>query len=231
MFEAIAESAVRLCGAHYGSTMLLDGDVMHLAAHKGQSAQWLETVSRQFPHKITRDLIAGWAILDREIVHVTDMQNDARFPTSQVLARTMAYCTAMCVPMLRGDTAIGAILVFRQDVHPFDDSEIGLLRTFADQAVIAIENARLFEEVQARTREVTEALEYQTATSDVLQVISSSLGQIQPVYETMLAKALHHCDAKFGGLFRYEEGAFRGVAGSGIPEGLLVAASVRSLKR
>src|SRR5262249_31575738 len=172
VFEAIAESAVRLCGANYGSTMRLDGGSLHLVAHRGQSAQWLETVSRLFPHPLTRDLIAGCAILDREIVHVEDLQNDARFPASRALAQTMGYRTGLCVPMMRGGAPIGAILVFRQDVRPFAEPEIALLRTFADQAVIAIENSRLFEAEQASKRELTEALEQQTATADVLKVIS-----------------------------------------------------------
>src|SRR5215475_6721671 len=204
VFAAIAESAVRLCGANYGSTMRLDGDVMTLVAHKGQSEHWLETVSRLFPQRLTRDLIAGSAILDREIVHVTDMQNDPRFPTSRELAQTMGYRTTLCVPMLRDCAPIGAILVFRQRAQPFDEAQISLLRTFADQAVIAIENTRLFEAEQASKRELQEALEQQTATSDVLSVISSSPGELAPVFNAMLANAVRICNAKFGFMNRYD---------------------------
>jgi len=124
--------------------------------------------------------------------------------------------------MLREDIVLGVIGCGRREVQPFTAKQIELVQTFADQAVIAIENTRLFEQLQARTLELQESLEYQMATSDVLQVISSSPGQLQPVYETMLSKALRHCDAKFGGLFRYERGVFQGVAGIGIPEGLLL---------
>ena len=130
--------------------MKVEGEVIHLIAHHGQSAVWGETARRIFPQPLSRDLIAGAAILDREVVHVEDLQNNARYPASQALVGTMGYRTALCVPMLRGDEPLGAIIIFRQEARPFTETEIGLLRTFADQAVIAIENARLFEEVQAK---------------------------------------------------------------------------------
>jgi GAF domain-containing protein/anti-sigma regulatory factor (Ser/Thr protein kinase) len=221
VFEAIAESAVRLCGANYGSTMRLAGDSLHLVAHRGQSAQWLETVSRLFPHKLTRDLIAGSAILDGEVIHVEDLQNDARFPASRALAQTMGYRTGLCVPMMRGGAPIGAILVFRQDVRPFAEPEIALLRTFADQAVIAIENARLFEEVQARTRELIETLEQQTATSEVLEAISRSPGDLEQVFNTMLASATRICEASFGNMYLRDGELFRLTAAHNAPPALL----------
>jgi signal transduction histidine kinase len=222
VFKSIAESAVRLCGANYGSTMRLEGDVVHLVAHRGQSAEWLETASRLFPQQLTRGLIVGWAILDCEIVHVEDMQNDVRFPTSRNLARTMGYRTALCVPMLRGGVPIGAILVFRQNVRPFSEAEIGLLRIFADQAVIAIENTRLFEEVQTRTselqtrsNELAQSLEYQTAISSVLEVISRSKFDLQPVLQTLVENAARLCDASTGVIFRFDGKVFQWVADHG----------------
>src|SRR2546428_2745874 len=99
VFEAIAESSVRLCGADYGSAIRLEGDVIHLVAQHGQTDQWLETASRLFPHPLTRDLIGGVAMLDREGVHLEDVQSDTRFPARQGLARTMGYRTALSVPM------------------------------------------------------------------------------------------------------------------------------------
>ena len=113
------------------------------------------------------------------------------------------------VPMLKEDELIGVILTYRQDVQPFTDKQIELVETFADQAVIAIENVRLFDEVQARTRELTESLEQQTATSEVLQVICSSPGELEPVFETMLENATRICEAKFGTMYLYEGDAFR----------------------
>ncbi|MGB8127031.1 MAG: GAF domain-containing protein, partial [Pseudolabrys sp.] len=123
----------------------------------------------------------------------------------------------LAVPLLREDEAIGALAIRRTEVKPFTDKQIELVTTFADQAVIAIENARLFDEVQARTREVSEALEQQTATSEVLKVISSSPGELKPVFDALLANAVRICDAKFGTLFLTEGDAFRYVALHGAP--------------
>jgi GAF domain-containing protein len=120
--------------------------------------------------------------------------------------------TILAVPMLRQGAIIGVIVIRRTRVRPFTDKQIELATTFADQAVIAIENVRLFDEVQARTRELTEALEQQTATSEVLQVISSSPGDLEPVFETILRKAVTICGAKFATLYLVEGDAFRATA-------------------
>ena len=116
------------------------------------------------------------------------------------------------VPLMRKGTPIGVFGLVRRSVRPFSDKQIELLITFADQAVIAIENVRLFDEVQARTRELSEALEQQTATSEVLRVISSSPGQLEPVFEAMLQNATRICEAKFGTMYLREGDAFRAVA-------------------
>ena len=158
----------------------------------------------------------------QQTVHILDVLEDAEYFWHADAGQSIGkFRTVLGVPLLREGVPFGAFALMRSDARPFVGEEIELVTAFANQAVIAIENTRLFEEVQARTREVTEALQYQTATSEVLQVISSSPGVLQPVYEAMLAKALRHCDAKFGGLFRYENGTFRGVAGIGIPEELM----------
>src|SRR5262249_55604663 len=111
--------------------------------------------------------------------------------------------------MLKGDELLGVILTYRLEVRPFTQKQIELVETFADQAIIAIENVRLFDEVQARTRELTEALEQQTATSDVLRVISSSPGELEPVFQVMLENATRICEAKFGSLYLYDGARFR----------------------
>src|SRR5438094_5096774 len=113
------------------------------------------------------------------------------------------------VPLIREGTVIGVFTLQRREPRPFTDKQIKLVETFADQAAIAIENARLFEAEQQRTRELSEALEQQTATSEVLQVISSSQGELKPVFEAMLANAVSICNAKFGNLFLYEGNSFR----------------------
>jgi signal transduction histidine kinase len=226
VFEAIAKSSVRLCKADYGSTNRLEGDVIHLVAQQGQSAQWLETARRLFPHPLTKDLIAGGAMLDREVVHLEDMHSDTRFPTSRTLALTMGYHTALSVPMLRDSGPVGAIVVFRQEGRPFSEAEIGLLRTFADQAVIAIENVRLFTELQEKNRalttahaQVTETLEQQTATSDILRVISKSPTDLQPVFDPLLDSAVRLCGATHASLYRLDGDVLHHVAARGAIQG------------
>ena len=127
------------------------------------------------------------------------------------------YRTVLSVPLLREGVPIGAIALARSQVRPFTGKQIELVETFADQAVIAIENVRLFEAEQQRTRELTESLEQQTATADVLQVISSSPGDLQPVFAAMLAKAVRICDAKFGILYLREGSGFRLAAAHDVP--------------
>src|SRR5262249_15577542 len=124
--------------------------------------------------------------------------------------------TTLGVPLLREGTPIGVLLLQRGIVQPFTDKEIELAETFADQAVIAIENVRLFDEVQARTRELSESLEQQTATSDVLKVISSSPGELEPVFQAILANASRICEATFGNLWLFEGNASRAVAAHGM---------------
>ena len=121
-----------------------------------------------------------------------------------MLQRAIKYRTFMAVPILKDGSAIGVIGCARREVRPFTAGQIGLVKTFADQAVIAIENVRLFDEVQARTGELSEALEQQTATSEVLGVISRSPGQLEPVFQTMLENAVRICEAKFGALYLSE---------------------------
>ena len=123
--------------------------------------------------------------------------------------RIGSFRTALGVPLLREGTPIGVIFLTRPAVEPFTQSQIDLVSTFADQAVIAIENVRLFEAEQQRTRELTEALEQQTATSEVLQIISSSPGELKPVFQAMLENATRICEAKFGILFLFQDDAFR----------------------
>src|SRR5262249_4453377 len=154
-------------------------------------------------------IVIGRAFIDRTPVHIHDLQASAHeFPDGSKAALRLGHRTNLAVPLLRQGEAIGVLAIPRTEVKPFTDRQVELVKTFADQAVIAIENVRLFDEVQARTRELSESLEQQTATSEVLKVISSSPGELKAVFEAMLENATRICEAKFGTMFRYENGAF-----------------------
>jgi signal transduction histidine kinase len=155
-------------------------------------------------------------VLEGKAIHIPDAQSDPEY-TMNELIKLDPFRTMLGVPLLREGNPIGVITLTRAIVRPFTKQEIQLVTTFADQAVIAIENARLFDEVQARTRELSESLEQQTATSEVLQVISTSPGELEPVFQTMLANATRICEAKFGVLFRCDGDMFHAAAWVGVP--------------
>jgi signal transduction histidine kinase len=160
--------------------------------------------------------VTGRVALERKIVHVLDAKADQEFNFAEGLKR-IGFHTLLGVPLLREGVLVGVIVLMRKTVKSFNEKQIELVKTFADQAVIAIENVRLFDEVQARTRELSESLEQQTATSEVLQVISSTPGDLEPVFQSMLANAVRICEAKFGTMLRAEEGGYRVVAMHGPP--------------
>src|SRR5262249_40543150 len=137
--------------------------------------------------------------------HVADAQNaNDEFPLGRELAIKFGHRTILSVPLIRESRALGAIVVRRAEVRPFEEKHIALLKMFADQAAIAIENVRLFDAERQRAHELSEALEQQTATSEVLQVVSRSPGDLEPVFATMLEKAVRICDAKFGNVYRWD---------------------------
>jgi len=215
VFDAIVQSAARLCEATFSVVWLYDGDLLHVAATNNFTPEVLTKLSQTYPKRPDRSVGAGRAVLDGKIAHVGDLLADPEY--SQELALAGNWRATLAVPMLRDGKPIGAISVGKPEPVPFLQRQIQLLTTFADQAVIAIENVRLFETEQQRTRELAEALEQQTATSEVLQVISSSPGELEPVFEAMLENATRICGAKFGVLFRSEGVALRAVALHGAP--------------
>ena len=147
----------------------------------------------------------GRAIVDRQTIHVHDLRvAEAEFPGAKTSGIAVGLRTVLDTPLLREGVAIGAIHIRRREVRPFSDRQIKLLETFADQAVIAIENARLIHEQQARNRDLTEALEQQTATSEILRVISSSPTDLKPVFETILADAVRLCESHNGAIFKFD---------------------------
>ena len=224
VFEMIVHSAVLLCGGLFGFLLRYDGELIHLVANVNHSPAGLEAYQRVYPRLPSRETASGRAILDRAVIVIPDMERDAeRSPALQEAARIVGVRSTLTAPMLRDGKPIGAIIVGRAEPGPFTDEQIGLLQSFADQAVIAIENTRLFEEVQARSRELAESLDQQTATSEVLGVISSSPGELKPVFEVMLANATRICAANFGTMYLHEAEGFRAVATHNAPPAYLEA--------
>jgi two-component system NtrC family sensor kinase len=192
-FEAIAASATRLCAAEEGTVFRFDGTLIHLAAHCGLVQNNL--VRRVFPRPAGPGSVTARAILTRSVVHIPDVTTDPDLEHSVLI--TAGFRTVLSVPMLRDGDPIGAITVSRQTVAPFSDAQIALLSTFADQAVIAIENVRLFNETK-------EALDQQTASSEILGVISSSPTDVQPVFDTIVRSVARLCDGMFASLQRFD---------------------------
>jgi GAF domain-containing protein len=207
VLDTVVASAARYCGAYDATMLHLDGGSLRLAAHHGPIPI---PVGRPIP--VVRGTTSGRAVLERRAVHVTDIQAEVEeFPESGAFAKELGYRTQLSVPLLREGAAIGTIVLRRTETNPFTDKQIALLQTFADQAVIAIENVRLFTELQGKNRaltqahaQVTEALEQQTATSGILRVISQSPTDVQPVFETIAASALRLCGAKLCTVFRFD---------------------------
>jgi signal transduction histidine kinase len=210
VFDAIIESAVRMCDARFGAVFRLDRGLLHLVAHHNLTEEQLELLQRVYPMKPDPGQISGRAVLTGAAVQIPDILTDAAYPIPQ--GRKFGFRGLLAAPLLRGGRAIGAIVIYRIEPGRFAAKQLALLQTFADQAVIAIENVRLFEAEQQRTRELTESLEQQTATSEVLRVISSSPGELEPVFQAMLESATRICAAKFGVLYLYEGGKFRPAA-------------------
>jgi two-component system, NtrC family, sensor kinase len=218
VFDSIAKSAVRLCEGQFSFVIRLDGKVMNFASCFGLNADGLDVFRGLFPRPASDDTVSGRAILQRMVVQVPDVEIDPAYGVqSRRLARTVNYRSIVAVPLLHEGNPIGAIAVARAYAGSFPERQIALLQAFADQGVIAIRNVRLFDEVQARTDQLSESLQQQTATADVLKVISSSPGELEPVFQSMLQNAVRICDAAFGMLFRFEENAWRAAAMFGVP--------------
>jgi len=213
VLSAIVESACELCEAYDAVVVLKDGGELRVGAHHGPISMTQQRWSND------RASISGRAVADRHPVHVHDVLSDegTDFTNAREMSRVDGCHTLLGAPLLRDGEGIGAIVLRRAEVHPFSDKQIALLQTFADQAVIAIGNVRLFEQVQARTHELAESLEQQTATSEVLSVISRSAGDLAPVFDAMLSKAMQLCGASFGVLNTYDGGQFHTAATYGLP--------------
>ena len=222
VFGAILKNATRLCDAKFGNLLLYENGAFRRVALYGAPRAWAEATNRQpvIPPNAVNPLFR--IVRTRQVVHIPDMKAEQVYldgaPDVVGMVEQSGARTIAAVPMIRDGELVGAIAIYRQQVRPFTDKQIEVVKNFAAEAVIAIENARLFEAEQQRTRELTEALEQQTATAEVLRVISNSLSKLDSVFDTILANATKLCAAHFGMLALHEDGAFRSVAMHNVPQ-------------
>src|SRR4030095_3010924 len=198
VLQAIAETAARVCGASDGVAYLTVGMRLRIMAHHGAIGALIGQ-----ERDLDRASVSGRAAVDRAPVHISDLQAEtSEFPLGSEVTRQFGHRTTLAVPLLREGAALGALLIRRLEVRPFADKQVELLQTFASQAVIAVENVRLFTELQASNRELTTALDTQTATSDILRVISRSQTDVQPVFDAIVVSAVRLLGAYSGTLSR-----------------------------
>ena len=222
VFTAMLTNATSICGAKFGIMWLVEGDGFRVAALHNAPSAFADTRRREpviHPHAQSP---LGRVARTMNVVQIEDLTTSAgyvdRHPAMVALADFGGARTIVAVPMIKDGKLVGVISIYRQEVQPFSDKQVTLLTGFAAQAVIAIENARLLNELHQRTDDLTESLEQQTATSEVLRVISSSPGQLEQVFNAMLENATRMCEAQFGAMLRFENGAAQFVAKVRIPE-------------
>jgi signal transduction histidine kinase len=202
VFDTIVANAVRLCRAHIGVVYQFDGELLHLVAHHNLTPEMLAAVGRLYPRPPQRDTVSGRAILSRAVVQIEDILADREFHRGLALAT--GWRSMIAVPMLREGEPIGTIIINRREPGPFTEQQIELLKTFADQAVIAIENVRLFTELQERTQQLTRSVRELTALGEVGRAISSTL-DLQTVLSTIVARATQLSDTDAGVIYEYDE--------------------------
>src|SRR5262245_30413062 len=216
VFAEIAASAARLCDAYDAVIFKVEGDLLRLVGHHGPISADVSSLA------LTREVSLSRAVLERRTVHIANLQAETdEYPEGSDRARRLGVRTVLNVPLISAGKPIGVIGIRRTEVRPFTDRQIELLKTFADQAVIAIENTRLFDEVQARTAELTQSLEYQTAIGEVLNAISRSPSQLQPVLDTIVATAQRLCQSEDAYIYKLDEGLYHLAAANDAQAGRL----------
>jgi class 3 adenylate cyclase/putative methionine-R-sulfoxide reductase with GAF domain len=215
VFQAMLENATRLCTAKFGLLYLCEGDTFCMTAHLGADPAYLKHLPHG-PFQPLPETLLAQVKRTEQVVQIEDLANTKGYaqkvPVMVAAVELGGVRTFLGVPMIKDGALAGAILLYRQEIKLFTEKQIELVKNFAAQAVIAIENARLLNELRQRTGDLSEALEQQTATSKVLGVISSSPGELKPVFQSMLENAVRICEASFGNLLLYEHDAFRHVA-------------------
>jgi class 3 adenylate cyclase/putative methionine-R-sulfoxide reductase with GAF domain len=223
VFETLLANAVRLCEAKFGSLLLYEGDWrFRVVAMINAPPALAELRQREPTLEVTPQTGLGRAVATRDIVHIADyaqeaIYKDQRHPAAVSVGDLGGARTFLVVPMLKDEKIVGAIVIYRQQVRPFADKQIELVKNFASQAVIAIENARLLSELRQRTTDLAELLEQQTAASQVLSIISTSPAELEPVFQAILSNATRLCGAKFGNLNLYDGEVFRKAAAYDVP--------------
>jgi GAF domain-containing protein len=229
VLDTVVESSVRLCEADKAFFYRYDGEFLRVTAALNASQDLLEFLRRNPIRPEWRHSVTARAALERRTFQTPDMQAD---PELTYGSRDVdPVRTVLGVPVLKGEDLLGVILIYRLEVKPFTDHQIALIETFADQAAIAIENVRLFEAEQASKRELQDSLQQQTATADVLSVISSSPGDLVPVFQAMLSNAVRICGGKFGDLYLREADGFRMAASHNAPPAYVAARTRESVLR
>ena len=201
VFDAIVRNLLRLFGSRWACVQVLHDGIVHMPAIDGEAGS--KKLIDYYPQPLDENTVGGRAMQSKQVLQFSEIENNSAVPlTTQQFAREFGFRSAIFAPMIRDNRVIGAIGVANFKPKVFNDKQVALIKAFADQAVIAIENTRLLNELR-------ESLEQQTATSEVLQVISSSPGELEPVFNSMLSSATRLCDASFGTLLLWEGDAFR----------------------